>query len=186
MRHFAFLFFALLILGRTVNAQPQNGFVPFDYPDAPIVEFQFDLDRSTIALIMEDTDPRIVSLFNALAHLHLRNYKANHFDKILWYYGTNLKARGWSAFEKSTNFHLYTHTQSEIVIGIFVAVKSGEEMYLINMDGQFAPKQVSELVSNLTVLGIEIPELNAFGARFAPVFTSTSLRTPEGDPIHEV
>ncbi len=186
MRHFMLLFLPLLILGGTVDAQLQNGFVPFDYPDAPIVEFQFDLDRSTIALIMEDTDPRIVSLFNALAHLHLRNYTANHFDKILWYYGTNLKARGWSAFEKSENFHLYTLTQNETVIGIFVAVKSGKEMYLINMDGQFAPKQVSELVGSLTVLGIEIPELNAFGARSASMSTSTLLRTPEGDPIHEV
>lgn len=186
MRHFALLFLPLLMLGGVVDAQLQNGFVPFDYPDAPIVEFQFDLDRSTIALIMEDTDPRIVSLFNALAHLHLRNYKASHFDKILWYYGTNLRARGWSAFEKSENFYLYTLTQNETVIGIFVAVKSGKEMYLINMDGQFAPKQVSELVGNLTVLGIEIPELNAFGARFAPMSPSTLLRTPEGDPIHDV
>ena len=186
MRRFAFLFLPLLMLGGVVDAQLQNGFVPFDYPDAPIVEFQFDLDRSTIALIMEDTDPRIVSLFNALAHLHLRSYKASHFDKILWYYGTNLKARGWSTFEKSANFHLYTLTQNETVTGIFVAVKSGKEMYLINMDGQFAPKQVSELVGNLSALGIEIPELNAFGTRSAPVSASTLLRTPEGDPIHEV
>ena len=186
MRHFALLFLPLLMLGGTADAQLQNGFVPFDYPDAPIVEFQFDLDRSTIALIMEDTDPRIVSLFNALAHLHLRNYRASHFDKILWYYGTNLKAQGWSAFEKNANFHLYTLTQNETVIGIFVAVKSGKDMYLINMDGQFTPKQVSELVGNLRALGIEIPELNAFGARFAPVSASTLLRTPEGDPIHEV
>lgn len=186
IRHFAFLFLVLLILGGTVKAQPQNGFVPFDYPNAPILEFQFDLDRSTLALIMEDTDPRIVSLFNALAYLHLRNYKASHFDKILWYYGMNLKVRGWSTFEKSANFHLYTLTHNETVIGIFVAVKSGKEMYLINMDGQFAPKQVSELVGNLNLLGIEIPELNAFGARFAPVSASTLLRTPEGDLIHEV
>ena len=99
------------MLGGTVNAQAQNGLVPFDYPDVPLVEFQFDLDRSTIALVMEDTAPHIVSLFNALVHLHLRNYKASHFDKILWYYGTNLKARGWSAFEKSANLHLYTLTQ---------------------------------------------------------------------------
>ena len=186
MRHFAFLFLPLFILGGTVNAQTQNGLVPFDCPDVPIVEFQFDLDRSTIALIIEDTDPRSVSLFNALAHLHLRNYKASHFDKVLWYYGTNLKARGWSAFEKSANFHLYTLTQNEIVVGIFVAVKSGKEMYLINMDGQFAPKQVSELVGNLSALGIEIPELNAFGARSVPVSASTLLQTPEGDPIHKV
>ena len=59
-------------------------------------------------------------------------------------------------------------------------------MYLINMDGQFAPKQVSELLGNLAVLGIEIPELNAFGVRSAPVSASNLLRTPEGDPIHEV
>ena len=186
MRHFAFLFLPLLMLGGVVNAQLQNGFIPFDYPDAPIVEFQFDLDRSTIALIMEDTDPRIVSLFNALAHLHLRTYKASHFDKILRHYGTNLKARGWGAFEKSANFHLYTLTHNENVIGIFVAVKSGKEMYLINMDGLFAPKQVSELLGNLSTLGIEIPELNAFGARVVPVSASTLLRTPEGDPIHGV
>ena len=186
MRHFAFLFLPLLMLGGTVNAQPQNGLVPFDYSDVPIVEFQFDLDRSTIALIMEDTDPRIVSLINMLEHLHLRNYKASHFDKILQYYGTSLKARGWSAFEKSANFHLYTLTQNEIVIGIFVAVKSGKETYLINMDGQFVPKQVSELLSNLDALGIEIPELNAFGARSDAASPSTVLRTPEGDPIHEV
>ena len=186
MKHFALLFFPLLMLGGTINAQPQNGLVPFDYPDVPIVEFQFDLDRSTIALIIEDTDPRIISLFNTLTHLYLHNYKASHFDKILRYYGTNLKVRGWSAFEKSANFHLYTLTRNENVIGIFVVVKSGEEMYLINMNGQFAPKQVSELVGNLGVLGIEIPELNAFGARSNTVSPSTPLRTPEGDPIHEV
>ena len=186
MRHFAFLFLPLLMLSSTANAQPQNGLVLFDYSDVPIVEFQFDLDRSTIALVMGDTAPHIVSLFNTLVHLHLRTYKARHFDKILWYYGTNLKAQGWSAFEKSANFHLYTLTQNETVIGIFVAVKSGKEMYLINMGGQFAPKQVSELLDNLGALGIEIPELNAFGAQYAPVSSSTVLRTPEGDPIHEV
>ena len=186
MRHSVLLFLPLLMLSGTANAQPQNGLVPFDYSDAPIVEFQFDLDRSTIVLIMEDTDPHIVSLFNTLVHLHIRNYKASHFDKILRHYGTNLKARGWSAFEKSANFHLYTLTQNEIVIGIFVAVKSGKEMYLINMDGQFAPEQVSELLGNLSTLGIEITELNAFGARSDTVFPTALLRTPEGDPIHEV
>ena len=186
MRHFMLLFLSLLILSSVANAQPQSGRVPFDCPDVPIVEFQFDLDRSTIALIMEDTDSHIVSLFNTLGHLHLRSYKAIHFDKILRHYGTNLKARRWSAFEKSANFHLYTLTQNETVIGIFVVVKSGEEMYLINLDGQFAPKQVSELVGNLCAIGIEIPELNAFGARSAPVSASILFRTPEGDPIHEV
>ena len=186
MRHFTLLFLSLLILSIAPNAQPQSGRVPFDYPNEPFVEFQFDLDRSTIALVMEDTDPHIISLFNMLEHLHLRNYKASHFDKMLRHYGTNLKIRGWSAFERSANFHLYTLTQNETVIGIFVAVKSGKEMYLINMDGQFAPKQVSELLGNLNALGIEIPELSAFGARSDKVSSSTVLRTPEGDPVHEV
>ena len=186
MRHFVLLFLPLLMFCGTVHAQSQNGHVPFDCPDVPIVEFQFDLDRSTLALIIEGTDPHIVSLFNTLAHLHLRTYKASHFDKILRHYGTNLKARGWGAFEKSANFHLYTLKHNGNVIGIFVVVKSGEDMHLINMEGQFAPKQVSELVGNLSALGIEIPELNAFGARSASVSPSTVLRTPEGDPIHGV
>ncbi len=49
-----------------------------------------------------------------------------------------------------------------------------------------ARTQTSELVGNLDQLGIEIPELNAFGARSDAVSASTLLRTPEGNPIHEV
>ena len=186
MRQLPLLFLSLLILSSTANAQLQSGRVPFDYPNEPFVEFRFDLDRSMIALAIEDTDLHLVSLFNTLAHLYLRNYKARHFDQILRHHGTNLKAQGWSAFEKSADFHLYTLTQNGVVIGIFVAVKSGEEMYLINLDGRFAPKQVSELLGNLSALGIEIPELHAFGARADAVSSPTVLRMPEGDPIHEV
>ena len=198
MRHFAFLFLPLLIFGKTANAQPQNGLVPFDYPHEPFVEFQFDLDRSTIALVLEDTDSDPASLFNTLAHLHLRTYKASHFDKMISHYGTNLKIRGWSALEKSANCHLYTLTQNETVIGIFMVVKSGKAVYLtnidasgkavylINIDGRFAPKQVSELVGNLDQVGIDIPELSTFGARPDTLPPSTLLWMPEGDPIHEV
>ena len=186
MRCFTLLFLSLLILSSATNAQPRSGRVPFDYPNEPFVEFRFDLDRSMVALVIEGTDPHLVSLFNALVHLYLRNYKARHFDKILRRHGTNLKAQGWSAFEKSADFHLYTLTQNGVVIGIFVAVKSGEEMYLINLDGRFAPRQVNELLSNLSALGIEIPELHTFGARADAVSSSTVLRTPEGDPIHEM
>ena len=186
MRHFMLLSLSLLILSGTVNAQPQNGLVPFDYPHEPFVEFQFDLDRSTIALVMEDTDSDPASLFNTLAHLHLRTYKASHFDKMISHYGTNLKIRGWSALEKSANCHLYTLTQNETVIGIFMVVKSQKTVYLINIDGRLAPKQVSELVGNLNQVGIDIPELSAFGARPDTLPPSTLLRMPEGDPIHEV
>ena len=186
MRHFMLLSLSLLILSGTTNAQLQNGLVPFDYPHEPFVEFRFDLDRSMIALVMEDADSHTVSLFNTLAHLHLRTYKARHFDKMLDHYGTNLKIRGWSALEKSANCHLYTFAQSEIVIGIFIIVKSGKVLYLINIDGRLAPKQVSELVGNLNQVGIDIPELSTFGAQRNTTSTSILLRMPEGDPIHEV
>lgn len=186
MTHFKLLLLPLLMLGVVANAQPQNGLVRFDCPDVPMAEFQFDLDRRTITLVLEETDPGITALFNTLANLRLRSYKAGHLGKMLRYYGTILKARGWTAFEKNADLHLYILTQNETVVGIFIIVKSGGEMYLINMNGQLAPKQVSELVSNLDQLGIEIPELNAFGARSGAVSPSTLLRTPEGDPIHEV
>ena len=198
MRHFMLLSLSLLILSGTANAQPQNGLVPFDYPHEPFVEFRFDLDRSMIALVMEDADSHTVSLFNTLAHLHLRTYKARHFDKMLDHYGTNLKIRGWSALEKSANCHLYTLTQSETVISLFIIVKSekavyqhnidasGEALYLMNIDGRLAPKQISELVGNLNQVGIDIPELSTFGAQRNTTSTSILLRMPEGDPIHEV
>ena len=189
---------SLLILSSAANAQPQSGRVPFDYPNEPFVEFRFDLDRSMITLVMEEADSDSVSLFNTLEHLHLRAYKARHFDKMLDHYGTNLKIRGWSALEKSANCHLYTLTQSETVIGVFIIVKSEKTvyqhsgdtgrkaLYLINIDGRLAPKQISELVGNLNQVGIDVPELSAFGTRRNTTSASTLLRMPEGDPIHEV
>ena len=196
MKHFTLLFLSLFILSSTVNAQLQSGRVPFDYPNEPFIEFRFDLDRSMIALVMEDMGPDTASLFNTLNRLHLRAYKASHFDKILGHYGTNLKIRGWSALERPQNYHLYTLTQGETVIGVFIIVKSEKTvyrytgdpgrkaLYLINIDGRLAPKQVSKLVGNLNQVGIDIPELSAFGG--GRDTTSTLLQTPEGDPIHEV
>ena len=180
------------------NAQPQSGRVPFDYPNEPFVEFRFDLDRSVIVLVMENMTADTASLFNTLDRLHLSAYKARHFEKILDHYRTNLKIRGWSALEKSENCHLYTLTQSETVIGIFIVVKSGKTvyqhnidasgkgMYLININGRFAPKQVSELVGKLDQVGVDIPELNTFGTQRNTTSTLAVLRMPEGDPIHEV
>ena len=198
MRHFTLFSLSLLILSGTANAQPQNGRVPFDYPNEPFVEFRFDLDRSTIALVMENVSADSGSPFNTLEHLHLRAYKARHFDKMLDHYGTSLKIRGWSALEKSANCHLYTLTQNEIVIGVLIIVKSEKTvyqhsgdtgrkaLYLINIDGRLAPKQISELVGNLNQVGIDVPELSAFGTRRNTTSASTLLRMPEGDPIHEV
>ena len=198
MRFFPLLFLSLLILSSTANAQLQTGRVPFDYPNEPFVEFRFDLDRSMIAMVMENTDSNTAVPFHTLEQLHLRAYKARHFDKMLGHYGTNLKIRGWSALETNENYHLFTLTQSETVIGVFIILKSaktvyrhsgdtgGRALYLINIDGRFAPEQVSELVGNLNQVGVDIPELSIFGAQSNAASTSTLLRMPEGNPIYEV
>ncbi len=198
MRHFTLLSLSLLILSIAPNAQPQSGRVPFDYPNEPFVEFRFDLDHGMIALVMENADSNTAVPFNTLEQLHLRAYKARHFDKMLGHYGTNLKIRGWSALETNENYHLFTLTQRETVIGVFIIVKSekvvyqhsgdtgGKALYLINIDGRFAPEQVSELVGNLSQVGVDIPELSIFGAQSNTASTSTLLWMPEGDPIHEV
>ena len=198
MRYFTLLCLSLLILSSAANAQLQSGRVPFDYPNEPFVEFRFDLDRSMIALVTEDMGSDTTSLFNTLNRLDLRAYKDRHFDKMLGHYGTNLKIRGWSALETDENYHLYTLTQSETVSGVFIIVKSvktvyqhsgdtgGRALYLINIDGRFAPKQVSELIGNLNKVGVDIPELSIFGAQSNTASTSTLLRMPDGDPIHEM
>ena len=198
MKHFMLLSLSLLILASAATALAQSGRVPFDYPDEPFVEFRFELDRSMIALVMENMSANTASLFNTLDRLQLRVYKAHHFDQMLEHYGTNLKIRGWSALEENENYHLYILTQSETVIGIFIIVKSektvyqhsgdtgSRALYLINIDGRFAPKQVSQLVGNLDQVGVDIPELSTFGARRNTTSSSTLLRTPEGDLIHEV
>ena len=198
MRRFTLCFLSLLILSGAAHAQPQSGRVPFNYPNEPFVEFRFDLDRSTIALVTETMSVDTASLFNTLDRLHLRAYKADHFDKMLNHYGTNLKIRGWSALEKSAHCHLYTLTQNGTVIGIFIVVKSQKTvyrhsgdpgrkaLYLINLDGQFASKQVSELVGSLNQVGIDVPELSAFDGWRNATSGSTLLRMPGGDPIHEV
>ena len=198
MKHFTLLFLSFLILSIAPNAQPQSGRVPFDYPNEPFVEFRFDLDSSMIAMVMENADSNTVAPFNTLERLHLRAYKAGHFDKMLDHYGTNLKIRGWSALEENEDYHLYILTQGETVIGIFIIVRSQKTiyrhtgdagrkaLYLINVDGRFAPKQVSELVGSLNRVGVDIPELSTFGARRNTTSTSILLWLPEGDPIHEV
>ena len=198
MRHFTLLFLSLLILSIAPNAQPQSGRIPFDYPNEPFVEFRFDLDRSMIAMVMENADSNTAVPFHTLEQLHLRAYKARHFDKMLGHYGTNLKMRGWSALETNENYHLFTLTQSETVIGVFIIVKStktvyrhsgdtgGRALYLINIDGRFAPEQISELVGNLNQVGVDIPELSAFGAGRNTPSAAALLRMPEGDSIHEV
>ena len=54
----------LLLMSPTVQSQSNNGTVAFDCPNLPSSEFQFDLDRQVIALVMEDPTSNIAPLFN--------------------------------------------------------------------------------------------------------------------------
>ena len=164
----------LFFMSSTGHSQSNNGTVAFDASSIPSSEFQFDLDRRVIALVMEDPDSRLAPLFNALDNLHLRNYRSKSVDfkELVQYYDETLKKRRWNALGQylqnnieQDNLHLYTLEKDETVNGIFVIVKSGNDVYLINMVGKIPQKQLGELLLNLDQLGIEIPELMSIKPR---------------------
>ena len=135
----------LLLINPTVQSQSNNSTVAFDCPNVPSPEFQFDLDRRVIALVMEDPTSNIVPLFNNIDSLHLRSYRSRSVDlkEVVQYYGETLKARGWNALGQpiqgdveNDNLHLYTLQVNETVQGVFVIVKSGDDVYLINIVGE--------------------------------------------------
>lgn len=179
----------LLLIGYTANAQTDDRRVAFDFPNIPPSDFQFDLNRGVIALVMEDPAADIAPLFNSVDNLHLRNYRSRsvNFEEIVRYYGKTLKARGWDALGQnlqshieSDNFHLYTLGQNETVKSIFVIVKSGDGVYLINIVCEMPRKHVGELLLNLNQLSIEIPELMLLKPRdleLAPPVPEARLET---------
>jgi len=184
----------LLFISHTVRSQLDNGTVVFDCPNVPSSEFQFDLNRGVLALVMADPVADIAQLFHSVDNLHLRNYRSRsvNFKEMVQYYGETLKERGWNALgqnlqsdSESDNFYLYTLRQNETVNGIFVIVKSAGDVYLINIVGEIPHKQVGELLLNLTQLGIEIPELMLLKPRdlaLAPP-TPPSPTSPRPEPV---
>ena len=187
----------LLFVSTTGYLQQNNCTVAFDYPNMPSAEFQFDLDRRVIALVMEDPNSPIAPLFNTVDNLHLRNYRSQSVDfkALVQYYGETLKARRWKALGQSfqddvenDNLHLYALQRNETVNGIFVIVKSDDDVYLINIIGEIPKKQLGELLLNLNQLGIEIPELMSIrprDLRLAPP-TPETLPTPEAPKLTPV
>ncbi len=156
----------LLLLCQTTRAQSEMGFVAFDCPNVPAAEFQFDLDKRVIALVMEDPGFKSIPLFKTLEALHLRHYRNRTVDlpEMHRYYRDGLTARGWNQLKENlpktdSELHLYTLRQDDSVFGIFVIVESDGGVYLINMVGEMPAGQVRELLRNLQHLGIEIPEL---------------------------
>ena len=186
------LILLLLFVVSTVYSQPNNGTVIFDAPNVPSSEFQFDLDKRVITLVLEDPNSPIAPLFRTVDNLRLRNYRSRsiNFKALVQYYDETLKNRGWNALGQSfqdgvesENLYLYVLQESETIKGIFVLVRSGDDVYLINIVGEIPKKQLGELLLNLDQLGIEIPELASLKPRdlkLAPLpQPETTQLTPE-------
>ena len=164
----------LFLISSTVRSQSDDGTVAFDCPNLPSSEFQFDLDRRVIALVMEDPTSNIAPLFNNIDNLYLRSYRRKSVDikEVVQYYSRTLKERGWKALGSSSrndgkprNVRLYTLKINKTLNGIFIIVRSGDDLYLINIVGNIPQKQLGELLLNLNQLGIEIPQLMSLKPR---------------------
>ena len=163
----------LFLMCYSVSSQSDNGIVPFDCPNVPSAQFQFDLSRDVIALVMEDPTSKIAPLFNSVDDLYLRNYRngSDNFKRMIKYYSEVLKERGWQALGRRTqtdaekiSLHLYILHKNETVRGIFVIVKDKGGIYLINIICVIPRHQLGELLLNLNQLGIEIPRLMSLKA----------------------
>lgn len=168
------LVISVLLIGGEVFAQSDDGRVSFDCPDVPSSQFQFDLSRDVIALVMEDPTSKIAPLFKSMNSLYLRNYRnrSGNFKKMVAYYSEVLKERNWLALGRYSqtdaekiNLHLYILHQNETVKGIFVIVKDKGGIYLINIVCETPRRQLGDLLLNLDQLGIEIPRLMSLKQR---------------------
>jgi hypothetical protein len=187
MKNVVFVMCFLLLCG-TVNAQKSRGKVSFNWPNAPSAQFKFDLDRRIIRQIMENPNAEIASLYKTVDNLYLRNYhrKGLNYQQMLQYYKNRLPARGWTTYQKSNRFTLYTFRQGNFIVGIFVIIHSGEGVYLINIIGEIPPQQIVDLLRHLNQLGIDIPELKKLrklpDSVVAPPKSSSETAVPVPNP----
>lgn len=151
----------ILLICSAASAQINSGKVAFKWPNSPSPQFTFDLDSNTIIEVMDNPNAEITSLFSRIENIYLRGYHRQvlNYLQLLRHYNNRLIARGWSPYQGNGELHLYTLNQSDFVIGIFLIVRSGVEVFLINITGKIPPQNVGDILSNLNQLGIEIPEL---------------------------
>ena len=166
MKNSVFIFLLLLTTSTLIYAQTPDGTVAFDCPDIPRATFQFHFTRELIALASTDVP------FNTVENLYIRtyDYEADIFDKLVGYYGENLKAKNWHNLREDSSLLLYilqgtaqSPRVDNTVSGIFALVKSDAEVYLLNVVGNIPPQQIERLLANLGELGIAIPELESLG-----------------------
>ncbi len=164
----------LLLICQTIYSEPDIGTVPFDCPDVLPPRFQFDLDSHVIALVMEDSTSDILPVFKSVKNLYLKNYRhrSGNLKKLVQYYSEVLRERGWRVLGRSarvnpekTNLYISILHQDEIVRGLFVIVRSGNGVYVINIVGEIPLEQLSALLRNLNQLGIEIQRLMSLRSR---------------------
>ncbi|MDE0553049.1 MAG: BamA/TamA family outer membrane protein [Candidatus Poribacteria bacterium] len=194
------LILLLLFVTATVHSQSSNGTVIFDAPNVPSSEFQFDLDKRVISLVLEDPNAPIAPLFSTVDSLRLRNYRSRsvNFRELVQYYNETLKNRGWNALGKRFHadveigdLYLYSLQENEIIKGILVLVGSSDDVYLINIVGEIPEKRLGELLLNLDQLGIEIPELESVKPQYLelalpPPPSEITPLTPEPPVVTDV
>ena len=186
------LILLLLFAIPTAYSQLNNGTVAFDAPNVPSSEFQFDLDKRVIELVLEDPNAPIAPLFRTVDNLRLRNYRSRsvNFKELVQYYDEVLKDRGWNALgqgfqadDEIGDLYLYSLQESEIIKGVLVLVSSSGDVYLINIVGKIPKKRLGELLLNLDQLGIEIPELASLKPRDLKLALPPPPPTPQATQL---
>ena len=216
MKYNIFIIVLLLLTVLTQTfAETSDGTIPFDCPDIPNPKFQFHFTRELISLAVT-TVP-----FNTVDDLYIHIYddEADIYDKLVQYYSANLKAKHWHNLQEDDRVRLYAlngattpdTSQGDTFTGIFAVTKGDEDVYLLNIVGSVPSQQTGQLLTNLSKLGIEIPELKSppvsdvdeqpasvratgsFSIRIPfvtlneqPPSSPTRFRTAEGSLIHEV
>ena len=81
------LILLLLFITATGAFTANKGTVIFDAPNVPSSEFQFDLDKRVIELVLEDPNAPIAPLFSTVDNLRLRNYRSRsvNFKELVQY-----------------------------------------------------------------------------------------------------
>lgn len=152
---------SILLICSAVCAQINDGKVAFKWHNSPPPLFTFDLDGETIVEVINNPSAELLSIFGRMDNLYLRGYHRQglNYQQMLKYYNDRLIASGWSTYQSGGKLYLYTLNQNESIVGIFLIVSSGVEVFLINITGEIPPQDVGELLRNLDQLGIEITEL---------------------------
>ena len=133
--------------------------VPFKCPDGAPVTFEFHFTRELIALAT--TAPP----FNTVTDIYLRihRYDSETFNSCVQSYEKVLRGtKNWHTLQADATLHLSIFIETETdtrhaddnVTGIFALLKSGTDLYLLNILCALPLHQTSTLLSNLGSLGI--------------------------------